>query len=244
MWFFKHLFRGPDKRRKPVTTTPLDATVAYPVGEAERLVGMYSAQIADLQRQLAAAQNPKSAKESKSVNYYDYLGHIPVETLNQIKENAGALSPTVRGMLLAIWAVPQDRARWMAMSDYIQEFITLPDAVTVGGQKVAIDQQLTYEWWRSKTSLHADALRGLLVKYGKEGPNGQYHQNTWYRHRHRTMSLADICVHTEAEIGDIDGIGPQRLAKLRQWLRSLGLRLAGDEVVQPKPKENEEGNKS
>jgi hypothetical protein len=236
MRFWRWLFsRHGDRPDAAVSQSP----AGHAAGGAERLMQMYNAQIDDLRRQLSAARTEKPSKNTGTMYYQDYIGAIPEETLRRIKANSAALSPTVRGMLLAIWAEPSDRTRWMALADYIQEFITLPEAVTVGGQKVATDQQLDYRWWRGKTPLHDDALRGMLMKYGHDGPNWNSYHGPRHRYLYRTMSLADVCAHSKSEIGDIPGIGPKRLKRLREWLGSLGLHLAGDEVVLPKTEQEE-----
>jgi hypothetical protein len=93
--------------------------------------------------------------------------------------------------------------------------ISRPEFVVVDGEKVRVDDPKPYSWWSRRPRLHLAIADALC-----EHPRGRA-----YDDRRRSVSLANVCGMTPAQVDALPGIGPKRLTELKKWLADLGLSL-------------------
>jgi hypothetical protein len=162
---------------------------------------------------------PKPAATHKSA-----FGEIPTALLTKIEASAPVLSRDVRGLLLSLFADPNDKSCWAALIDYSMEFVNRPNEVVLDGQKIPTTKGFDYRWWDEM--LGDDIAIALLNYVGSPG-------NSHSSYRTNTLSIDALCAKTAAQLVKIPGIKQARLRKIRTWLRKMGLSLSGDPVLAP-----------
>lgn len=163
--------------------------------------------------------------------YHAAFGAVPVEMIRKIAQAAPTIDPTVKGLLLNLLAEHQDKACWMALADFAQEYVSRPNEVELDGRRIATSQEQNYSWWRARFG--NDVVRALLSKFGI-GSQPTYRDVT-----SRTMSLDTLCSKTPAELLALDWIKEKRLKKIQLFVGRLGLHLSGDQVHTPPEPEGE-----
>jgi hypothetical protein len=158
-----------------------------------------------------------------SAHYTACFSGVPDETVRRIAHARNRVPATLRGLLLAVLAEPEDPGALGALRDWIEELqIPKPGSVSIGGLiTIPTNRKMSFRWWNTRGHGFPRALAYHLPR------GGQYDRSRDDPDR-PLFSFDDLTSLTADDILQLPHIGPHRLKQLRAWLAECGLYLRGE----------------
>lgn len=179
-----------------------------------------AARAANLSRDLTAAQQELTItrtgraadmaafdKAQTDNPWYRAFSDFEWPLLDKIAAAKNRLPDTLRKLIVTLLAEPTDLGHLGAIKDYIIDEMRLPPYVVIGGEKVDLTARRGLDWWGRRSGLGGHVAAALT------------------RQDDRKLSVAELCHLTEVELGEVGGIGPKSMTKIKKWLAGLGLSL-------------------